>query len=261
VCQKPKNEKLVCKFVRSILAAATDASIEVTGRPDQEDRSAARVEELWESLTHRFAIEHTLLESFVGQTEDDAKFVKLIAPIESRLAGRLSGTYALSVAVGASTVARVPYGEAHNAICDAVLVAAATLQVGKSVRLQAPGLDFPIHLFRRTADGSKIFVRRWVSDVEPSRLERARRALAAKSPKLQAARTDGRLSILALESNDIALANYQLVCRSVRAALKERADQPDLVIVVETDGGILYGWVVRNETGIPLKHCYIEGQF
>lgn len=49
------------------------------------------------TTAHRFAIERTLLESFVGQLDDDAKFVKLIAPIEGMLAGRIPGIYTLTV--------------------------------------------------------------------------------------------------------------------------------------------------------------------
>jgi hypothetical protein len=48
---------------------------------------------------------------------------------------------------------------------------------------------------------------------------------------------------------------------AVKEALKERNDQPDLVMVVETDGGPFYGWVIRNETRIRLKFGYTEGEF
>ncbi len=100
-----------------------------------------------------------------------------------------------------------------------------------------------------------------MSDIEPSRLERVRRALADKCPKLSAASGDGRLSILALESNDSALANYNVVGLAVEQALAERNDSPALTVVVETDGGLFYGWIIRNDTGIPLEFGYSEGEF
>ena len=99
-------------------------------------------------------------------------------------------------------------------------------------------------------------------DVEASRLDRVRHALAKKCPKLLAARTDGRLLILAVESNDIALANFSVVGLAVQQALQERQDQPDLVMLVETDGGPFYAWAIRNETGIRLRDgYYMEGDF
>jgi hypothetical protein len=93
-------------------------------------------------------------------------------------------------------------------------------------------------------------------------LDRVRRALEQKCPKLLAARTDGRLAILALESNDIALANFNIVVLAIKQALKERNDPPDLVMLVETDGGPFYGWVIRNETGIRFRDgYYMAGDF
>jgi hypothetical protein len=85
-----------------------------------------------------------------------------------------------------------------------------------------------------------------------------RTALQAKCPKLSKARANGRLSILALESNDIALANYSLVTSCARQALSERNDVPDISILVETDGGPFYGWIIGNSTDIPLRHSYFE---
>ncbi len=259
---RPKNEEPVCDFVRRILSVESGTAVPITDYPDREDRSGKRVEQLWASKTHRFAIEHTLLESFVGQITDDAKFTKLIAPIEAQLAGNLPGTYLLGVDVGVSTDAKVRYDDAQKRICAAVLQAAPNLPVGRAVTLTIENIPFPVHLFRRSAEGSKLRVKRFASDIEASRLDRVRRALADKCPKLFAARKDGRRSILALESNDGALANYNVVGLAVEQALKERQDQPDLVMLVETDGGLFYGWVIRNETGIRLRDgFYMEGDF
>jgi hypothetical protein len=116
---------------------------------------------------------------------------------------KLPGTDVLGVDVGVSTDARVRYDDAQKRICAAVLEAAPDLPVGKAVTLKVDNIPFPVGLFRRSKDS--------VSDFEASRLDRVRRALADKCPKLLAARTDGRLSILALESNDRALANFNVV--------------------------------------------------
>jgi hypothetical protein len=78
-----------------------------------------------------------------------------------------------------------------------------------------------------------------------------------KRPRLTAARTEGCVSILALVSNDIALANYNVVGLTVHEALKRIHDPPDSVVVVEADGGLFYGWLVRNRTGIPVKVGYM----
>ena len=133
--------------------------------------------------------------------------------------------------------------------------------VGKFIELRHDRISFPFFLYRRSGQGSKVLVRRSVSDVEPSRLDRVRRALGAKCPKLKDACGDGRVAVLALESNDIALANYNVVGLAVKEALAERSDSPNIVFVVETDGSPFYGWVVHNNTPIPLDFSYTEGEF
>jgi hypothetical protein len=45
---RPKNEKLVCDFVRSILRVETGRAIDVVGQPDRERRATKEVDELWE---------------------------------------------------------------------------------------------------------------------------------------------------------------------------------------------------------------------
>ena len=68
-------------------------------------------------------------------------------------------------------------------------------------------------------------------DPEARRLERIRRTLDDKCPKLAAWTNDGRTSVLALESNDIQLSNAFVISDAVQQALKARNDQPDVVVL------------------------------
>lgn len=255
---RPKNEKAVCDFIRKILSVATGADIEVTGLPDRQRRSTQEVEELWASPIHQFAIEHTLLESFVGQLDDDAKFMKLFAPLEPLLVGRLPGTYVLQVEAGASSSVRARYQTVWLQIAERILEVSPSLDVGAVVALHVEALPFAPLFGRRDARGSKVIVRRRISEIESSRLDRVRRALAQKCPKLANARGNDRISILALESNDIALANFNVVGLAVKQALLERKDCPDIVMHVETDGGSFYAWLIENRTDLRLNHTYNE---
>jgi len=64
---RTNNQDAVCAFVREIISARTGEPIEVTRRPDVQHRDIDAVEELWESPTRRYAVEHTLIESFERQ--------------------------------------------------------------------------------------------------------------------------------------------------------------------------------------------------
>ena len=90
---RPKNEATICEFVRTqIVSTAIGDPVRLESRPEDDRRSTEEVEELWASESWRFAIEHTLVEAFVGQIEDDAKFARLIEPVAAVLTGRLPGT-------------------------------------------------------------------------------------------------------------------------------------------------------------------------
>jgi hypothetical protein len=86
-------------------------------------------------------------------------------------------------------------------------------------------------------------------------------------PKLRAWAADNRRSVLILEANDIQLSNASLVLRALAAALPARQDQPDTVVLVETDGSPWFGWVLKDgaRTGddVPTPnggYRYTQGQ-
>lgn len=96
-------------------------------------------------------------------------------------------------------------------------------------------------------------------DPEKRRLERIRRALADKCEKLASwAKKDGRTSILALESNDIQLSNAFVINDAVQQAVKAYKDQPDIVVLVETDITPMDGWIIkegdRYGDDVPILH-------
>lgn len=62
-----EGQDRVCAFVRDIIASRIREAVAISARPDVEHRSLAAVEELWDSASRRFAIEHTRLEAFEGQ--------------------------------------------------------------------------------------------------------------------------------------------------------------------------------------------------
>jgi hypothetical protein len=104
-------------------------------------------------------------------------------------------------------------------------------------------------------------------DPDALRLERVRRALDKKVPKLVAWAQDGRTSVLVLESNDPQHANVLVNFAALKRTLAERTDQPDIIVLVETDGSPMCGWVLKDgdrigdaARGADGRGCYVEGQ-
>ena len=263
-----QGQDRVCAFARDILAVRTGETIAVTERPEVVHRSSPAVEELWESPSRRYAVEHTRLESFDGQLENEVRLRRMILPVRDMLAGRLPGTYVLTVLLSEAKEARVPYEQVHQEIGRLTLEKAAAMGDGETIVLESDRLTFPVQLRRRHGNRSQVFVHcAIVGERDALRLTRVRRAFEDKCPKLAAWSVDGRASVLVLEANDIQLSNVFLVWEAVKDVIAQRTDVPDTIIFVETDGSPMYGWVLKDgaNTGdaVPTPNgtrCYTEGQ-
>lgn len=263
-----KIQDAVCAFVREIIAARTSETIDVVERPELLYRSIPAVEELWESPSRPYAVEHTRLEAYGGQIENEARLRRLIVPVRDILAGRLPGTYVLTVLVRETQEARIKYADAHEEIIRLTSEAAPELKDGQTIVLPSKRLPFQVQLRRRHGDGSQAFVHCVIEgDGDELRLARMRRALNDKCPKLAAWAADGRTSVLVLEANDIQLSNVFVAYQAFEQALAERTDAPDMVVLVETDGNPMYGWVLKDGAyigdSVPMpdgRRCYTEGR-
>jgi hypothetical protein len=65
-----------------------------------------------------------------------------------------------------------------------------------------------------------------------------------------------------LESNDIQHSNVFVNYAAVERVLAERTDQPDIIVLVETEVSPMYGWVLKDgdclgDDNLP---SYKEGQ-
>jgi hypothetical protein len=172
------------------------------------------------------------------------------------------------VRVSETHAARIKYAEAHKEIIALTLEAAPKLKDEETVVLPSAKLPFTLQLHRRHGKGSHVAVHCLIEgDGEDLRLQRMRRALNDKCPKLATWAGDGRTSVLVLEADDIQLSNAFVAFDAFRRAIAERNDQPDIVVFVETDGAPMYGWMFKererlgDDISMPHGHrCYTEGQ-
>ena len=243
--------------------------MEVTERPELVHRSIPAVEELWSSPSSRcYAVEHTRLESFDGQIENEARLRRLILPARASLADRLPGTYVLSVLVRETKEARARYEQVQEEIVRLTLETAPRMQDGHAVVLQSDRVPFGVQLRGRHGRGSQVFVHSVITgEGDALRLARVRKAFDDNCPKLAAWSVDGRVSVLVLEANDIQPSNAFLVWEAVKAVIAERTDAPDVIVFVHTDGSPMYAWVLKagpdSGDAVPMPNgmrCHTEGQ-
>lgn len=254
------NQDLVCDFARSIFSFELGTLVSIAGRPDAVERTNPAVEELWTGATHRFAVEHTLIESFPGQLRDSAAFMELMAPLDG-LGEFMPGDFRLTIPAGAASSVRTKYDAVQKAVLFQLLKLTPTMAENTSATFRVPGADFDFNLRRRDGDRRQLRVWRSVGDdLEDQRLARITTALERKCPKVvETAAREAAVSVLLLESNDISLANFAVVTSAVRSGLQKIFCQPDIVILVETDGGSPEAWVIENKTDIVLRDNYASG--
>ena len=146
-----------------------------------------------------------------------------------------------------TSAARVNFKVAHQEVTRLVLEAVDGLNVGETVTLSSEVLPFELRLHLRFKDDSRIILYTDIEgDPEELRRERVRRALDAKCPKLATWAGDECTSVLILEANDLQLSNVFVVYGAVAPVLAERSDQPDIVVLVETDGHPWSGWILKE---------------
>lgn len=226
----------------------------------------AVTQEVWESRSQLFAVSHVAIGPVNERADELSSFLNLRTPLTRALAGKLPGRFHLYLGTRACVADPDALVEIRRAIAREVLNVASEMGVGEWRTLGSPRVPFPFQVHRADAFGSDLLVGRRVGDVDAVRLARARRALALASPGLE--RTSSRLdatSVLVLETRDRNRANGSLMADAMLVSLSERIDQPDIVVLVETDAPPLQAWIVADcvdlyPTSRPLPHFYQDGR-
>jgi hypothetical protein len=243
-----EHEAGVCDFVREILEQRTGESLAISGFPDTENRPSQAVEQLWDGPSHRYAVEHTRIESYTRQIENNTQIERLLLPVRQALESNLPGTFVLSVRAGEVKLARSKHRRAQEEMIRLILSEAVTMGIDEKRLIQSPSLPFSFALHRRHALNSTLLLHCLIEgDSDGLRIERVKRALADKCPKLlSTAKVDNRTSVLILESDDFQLANAFAIFAALNALLPTLPETPDIIVLVETDGSPWFGHVLKE---------------
>ena len=251
-----KHEREVCRCVREdILSDRTGERIEVTDRPEDRIRHGRQVvEELWKSQTRHYAVEHTRIEAFDQQVESREKLVRMLLPVTDALRHSVEGRYTLSIRQSDALAAGVSYSVVRTEVARLVLDAAPRLEVDKEVLLRSDLLPFILGLRRKEGRNPYVLLESVIEgDPEELRVARIRRALDHGCPKLRDWARGGATSVLVLESDDSQHGNQFVINKALQAALVQRTDAPDMIILVQTDGHPWTGWILKEGASLGEK--------
>lgn len=255
VSKEPKNEQALCKAVIHLIGERRGEPITKAVSVDTVERTRPAVEWRFETPTARFALEHTRIESFPNQIGQGKLFAQLLEPLQTDLAGRVPGVFSLSADVGAVTAPISQHVQIRNALAAWIMAHAHSLDADEDagpscncdLTAEPAGVPFEVTLHRDASYGSELFImQHHQSDVSTLRRDRIREALDRKCPKLQEEQATGRMSVLILESDDIALANRRRIAEAVVAELSARSDAPDIVLWARTSTQPWKTWFIKD---------------
>ena len=251
------HERALCDAVMAFHADRKGQSIQFYARPEALDRRMPSVDDLFTSPTGLIAIEHTRIESFSGQIQDDKRLIDLLAPLQKDLSGQLPtpGTYYLYVLANRVNFARGDYKKIRDAIVVWAKQKAPKLQLGSPstapnhlIREVPAGVPFECTLAWKPGK-EKFYVARFPPpDLEAQRVHRIAGALDRKLPKLFTTKSScGGMSVLILESNDIALSNSSAIGKAFLQAIVSRMGWiSDVVYLLETEMKPWYVTVLKE---------------
>jgi hypothetical protein len=260
------NEGKVCDAIVRLLKARTGEARANISHPEK-DRTGPPVDLRLRLGTRSYAIEHSKIEAFAGQTHTEAQFSQLVRRVIDELSGVLPkpGVYHLYfptdayVGARANELQRIQIGltewvREHAQRLHARNPEQATRErnphgIDDQFRARPPGFPNEVTLRREAHwslsarhDGVLLAGRFAPEELELRRATRLQEALDRKCPKLQRCKEAGARAVLILEDGDISLSNHILIGDALAGLLEKRPDLPDEIYLVET---ALDRWDVR----------------
>jgi hypothetical protein len=245
-----EHRKAVCVFAAQELATSRNGGrLQIDGFPDEVERTKPAVDLTAHDGIGGIVAEHTVVEAYDSQLHDNVRVGEAFLDFPDRFGHGLEapGHYTLAIDTGGGR--RFPRRNQEQQL-DRLEAWVRRQQLpipelpqrgANHVRAEPPVVPVPVTLFRYKSlpkdDGALWVVLGRPDDIEDQRAERVARALAAKCPKLEAARTTGSVTLLVLENRDYILTNPWLLMRVVKSLAEPRGDVPDAIICVETSGG------------------------
>lgn len=256
------RDQAVALAVACLIAAdRSGGEVEIRAVPERDDRTNPAVELITADAVGTLAIEHTLIEPYPGQIQDNHQVRPYAETLPTMLAGRLpaGSRFDLNLDVGVVNGIK-PTQETLGAIAEWAVATAPLLEDGRPgiggrhmAKGVPPDTPFPITLARwpRHVDDvlPELSIGWWrPPDLEERRRERLFVALRKKLPKLTAAEMEGHRGVLVIESDDIQLSNSVDIRVALLAAATEVEDPlPSWIVCWEQVGESAYVSTLRSD--------------
>lgn len=236
-CSLDRDQLIALAVAELIAVQKGGGQVMVVAVPERDDRINPAVELIASDGVGTLAIEHTVIEPYPGQIQDNHQIRPYAETLPTMLAGRLppGSRFDLNLDIRV-VIGTKPTHETLDAIAEWAVVTAPLLEDGRPgiggrhmAKGDPPDIPFPITLARwpRHVDDllPGVSIGWWrPPDLEERRRERLVVALRKKLPKIAAAEAEGHQGVLIIESDDIQLSNSIDIRVALLAAAAEVED-------------------------------------
>jgi len=207
------DKKVINIFV-DYLAHKGYPGLKVDAWPDKENRQMRNID----AIAGPFAIEHSSVDTVANQRRDSDWFSKVVGGLKEELGPKLS--YRLRLTLPYEGVQR---GQNWSKIKDAlrkwILYESPKLPTGSRWISSASGIPFKFHVTKQKSNRPGLVFYRCAPDTNKILLpDRLRKQLDEKVTKLSPYKNKGKITILLVESYDIALMNRSIMRNALKQA-------------------------------------------
>lgn len=257
------HEKKVIKEVLKYISKKINQPYRIISYPDEVNRKSPACDMLVSFGNKKYAIEHTSIDSIPNQRRDDNRFIKLLSPLKNELNGELPtpGHYQLVIDMDVIPALNRSNGsKIYQSIKEWCIKIAPTLSMrgphsGKKhfERDRISGVPFELTLYKsHRRDGEFRIGRFSPEQIEEKRKEVLKQALCSRGEKVINYKKEGCHTILILESNDRALANFNDISDALNNAAEElkNVELPSEIYLIETE--------IEDDYEIYCLKCFVK---
>ena len=257
------HEKKVIKEVLKYISKKINQPYRIISYPDEVNRNSPACDMLVSFGNKKFAIEHTSIDSIPNQRRDNNRFIKLLSPLIIELNGKFPtpGHYKLIINIDIIPALNKSNGsKIYQSIKEWCKKIAPTLSMGGTYsgkkhfkRGKIPGVPFELTLYKSLRRDGEFRIGRFSPEqIEEKRKEVLKQALCSRGEKVINYKKEGYHTILILESNDRALANFNDIGDALNNAVEElkNVELPDEIYLIETE--------IEDDYEIYCLKCFVK---
>ena len=206
-----KDSYVIDRFVAH-LKKNGHPDLKVDRRPDEENQNSPDID----AIAGSFAIEHTSIDTLPNQRLNNNRFMQVIDSLEQELPSQLSFSLQITLEYSAVTTQQ-NWKAIRQALKSWLIEDAPRLEKGHHVLDSIPGIPFELHVNKEIGSPPGVRFDRFAPN-DNTLAGRIKTQCDRKAKKLAKYQGSGKMTVLLIESYDIALMHPSIMLKGIREA-------------------------------------------